>query len=106
VSGCHASTGFTIDYIGGSSSLTGGVGTHTAVEAYLDTLHSLLVAKGWIDSEGLVKLVGGRRVIKPAARAGAIFNYYFIEHDLSKGSHNTRYALELLKSSIEELRKP
>lgn len=113
VSGCHASAGFTINYIGNSSLLTGGLGTHTAVEAYLDTLFQLLGKKGWIDTDpasssfGLVKASSSRPlVIKPAVKAGAIFNYFFIEHDMSKGSHNTRYAIELLKSSIAELRKP
>ena len=113
VSGCHSAAGFTINYIGSSSSLTGGVGTHTAVEAYLDTLFRLLGTKGWMDTDpasssyGLLKASSSKPlVIKPAVKAGALFNYFFIEHDMSKGSHNTRYAVELLKSSIAELRKP
>jgi hypothetical protein len=108
ISGCHNATGFTIDYIGASAGLTGGIGSHTAVEAYLDTLHTLIVEKGWIDeASGLVNASGSRPLkIFPAVRAGALFNYFFIEHDLSKGSHNTRYTVELLKSSIRELRKP
>ncbi len=121
-SGCHSSS-FTIDYIGSSSSLTGGLGSHTAVEAYLDTLKNLLLdvnvvnkwnvgaQQPWIveGSEGLTINAGsGSKALKirPASRAGALFNFFFVEHDLSEGSHNTRYAIELLKSSIAELRKP
>jgi hypothetical protein len=32
-----------------------------------------------------------------------MFNYYFIEHDLSLGVHNTKYAQKLLEDSINEL---
>jgi len=106
-SGCHTAAGFTVDYIGSSSFLTGGMGTHTATEAYLDTLHTLLLDRGWITASGSINASSGNPLkIAPAVKAGALFNFFFIEHDLSKGSHNTRYALELLKSSVEELRKP
>jgi hypothetical protein len=43
--------------------------------------------------------------IAPESRAGALYNYFFIEHEGSFGVHNTKYALELLQSSIAELRK-
>jgi hypothetical protein len=96
VSGCHASI-TTVDY----------KGTQTTVHANLDTLKSLLVQRGWLDgATGLVKLTGGKLTIKPAYKSGALYNYFFVEHDLSEGVHNTKYALELLRSSIEELRKP
>ena len=39
-------------------------------------------------------------------KAGARYNYFFVEHDLSKGIHNTRYARELLASSLAALRAP
>ena len=42
----------------------------------------------------------------PAVKAGAIYNYFFIEHDLSKGIHNTNYAQDLLHTSLEVLRNP
>lgn len=74
--------------------------------ANLDTLKSLLVQRGWLDNSGLVKLTAGKLTIKPAIKSGALYNYFFVEHDLSEGVHNTKYALELLRSSIEELRKP
>ena len=106
-SGCHTAAGFTIDYIGASFSLTNGLGSHTATEAYLDTLHTLLLDRGWITASGSINASSGSPLkIAPAVRAGALFNYFFIEHDLSKGSHNTLYTLELLVSSIRELRKP
>lgn len=108
VSGCHPSSGFTINYIGAASSLTNGLGSQTATKAYLDTLKTLLIDRGWYNtSTGLVNASSSNPLkIAPASRAGAMFNYYFVEHDLSHGSHNTRYAIELLKSSIAELRKP
>jgi hypothetical protein len=100
-SGCHASIS-SLDY----------KGVQTAVHANLDTLKTLLIQRGWVEgntsssSYGLVKLTGGRLVVKPAVKAGAIYNFFFVEHDLSEGVHNPKYALELLRSSIEELRKP
>ena len=42
----------------------------------------------------------------PAIKAGAMYNYFFIEHDLSQGVHNSKYAIQLLLDSIAELRKP
>jgi len=96
-SGCHTSALTSVDYHG----------VQTAVEHNLDTLGTLLANKGWIDlASGTVKLTGGRLVIRPAVKAGAICNFLFIEHDLSLGVHNSTYALELLRSSIAELRKP
>ncbi|HLG31969.1 MAG TPA: hypothetical protein VI362_02940 [Ignavibacteriaceae bacterium] len=104
--GCHTSGGFTIDYIGESGILTGGLGTHTATEAYLDTLHGLLLDRNWITASGSVNASTSNPLkIAPESRSGALFNYFFVEHDLSSGSHNTRYTIELLQSSIAELRK-
>jgi hypothetical protein len=105
---CHASIS-TTDFAG---STTTPVGAQTAVVANLDTLFTLLGDRGWIDTVstsanfGQVALVGGKRVITPAVKAGALYNYFFVEHDLSEGVHNTKYAMELLRSSIAELRKP
>ena len=98
--GCHP-TITTVDY----------KGVQTAVKANLDTLKQLLGQRGWIEtntassSYGLVKLTGGKLVIKPAIKAGALYNFFFVEHDLSEGVHNPPYALDLLRSSIAELRK-
>ncbi|NWF50841.1 MAG: hypothetical protein HXY49_09915 [Ignavibacteriaceae bacterium] len=95
ITGCHPSAGFTIDYNQ----------SHTQVEALLDSLHTLLLNRNWIDpSTGLVNASSSNPLrIAPAFLAGALFNYYFVEHDLSKGSHNFKYAKQLLESSIEVL---
>jgi hypothetical protein len=107
VAGCHPSGFNNIDYIGASSGLTGGLGSQTATKAYLDTLQTLLLDRGWITASGSVNASSNNPLkIAPVSRSGALFNYFFVEHDLSHGSHNTRYAIELLKSSIDELRKP
>jgi hypothetical protein len=100
-SGCHSNL-TTLDY----------KGVQTAVNAHFDTLKTMLIQRGWIEGNpaspnyGLVKLTGGRLVVKPAIKAGALYNYFFLKHDRSEGVHNPKYALELLRSSIEELRKP
>lgn len=39
-------------------------------------------------------------------RAGALWNFMFIEHDRSEGVHNYQYAKALLSASIAELNKP
>lgn len=44
--------------------------------------------------------------IAPASRAGALYNFFMVEHDLSHGVHNSVYVIDLLKSSVAELRKP
>jgi len=107
-SGCHPSMTST-DYPGAT---TAPVGAQTATLANLDTLMQLLGNKGYIDTVssspnyGMVKLTGGKLVVKPAIKAGALYNFFFVEHDLSKGVHNTKYTIELLRSSIGEIRKP
>jgi hypothetical protein len=101
--GCHGEDMETTDIVGPS---TGGVGAQTLVEAYMDTLHDLIDARGWFNADNLVNASNSNPLkISPESRAGAIYNYFFIEHEGSRGVHNTKYALELLKSSIAELRK-
>lgn len=80
--------------------------TQDSIQHGLDSLYTLLLAQGWIDTTGtepLVKLTGNRLVIRPAVKAGALYNWFFVKHDLSLGIHNTKYANELLQSSIEAL---
>lgn len=108
-SGCHASIS-SADFPGPT---TAPVGTETAINANMDTLRALLAARDWLDTvstspnNGLVKIpASGKLVIRPAIKAGALYNYFFVEYDLSEGVHNTRYAMDLLRSSIAELRKP
>lgn len=103
--GCHGSSITTPDIPGPS---TGGVGAQTLMLRNLDTLAQLLAARNWLDTTtGLLRASTSNPLrIVPASRAGAIYNYFFIEHEGSEGVHNTKYALELLQSSIRELRKP
>jgi hypothetical protein len=102
---CHGNTISSPDIPGPS---TNGIGAQTLILANLDTLKQLLVAKNWLNgSTDLVRASGSSPLkIAPAARAGALYNYFFIEHEGSEGVHNTKYAYELLRSSIAELRKP
>ncbi len=103
--GCHGSSFASVDYAGPATSP---VGAQTAINANLDTLKQLLVAKNWLNgtTDLLRASTSAPLRIAPAAKAGAIYNYYFIEHEGSHGVHNTRYAYELLRSSIAELRAP
>ena len=90
VSGCHSEP-FEIDYDG----------VQTETHELLDSLHTLLVDRGWVNpSSGLVNTP---LTITPGWLSGAMYNYYFVEHDLSFGTHNTNYAIKLLEDSIELL---
>ncbi|MBI2620255.1 MAG: hypothetical protein HYW57_09250 [Ignavibacteriales bacterium] len=117
VSGCHSSMASVDDYVSTSASLTGGMGAHKYVHQYLDTLKNLLVSNLLLHpTSGLVmggngtstasssnpKIFVGSQILK----AGALYNYFFLEHDLGGGAHNSKYAIELLQSSIEEMKKP
>ena len=115
--GCHSGEIDVVTFVGGSASLTGGMGVYEYVHAYLDTLHNLLVGKGILSSSGLVYGNNGtsnasssnpRTFIGPSGllKAGALYNYYFIEHDASHGVHNSLYTIKLLNDSIEEMKKP
>jgi hypothetical protein len=121
---CHGSSFSSIDYISQSSGLTGGEGAQTYIKRYLDTLYSMMTdtnlvrrwnadgsTKVWLvtSSTGSVTVNASSSSplrIRPASRAGALYNYWFLEHEGSFGVHNSRYAIELIKSSIAELRKP
>lgn len=117
-SGCHSSTVDNVDnYVSTSASLTGGLGAHKFVHMYLDTLKGLLISKAMLDSaSGLI--MGGNGTTTASSsnpksyvgsqilKAGVLYNYFFLEHDMSGGVHNSMYAIQLLKDSIEELKKP
>lgn len=75
-------------------------------QAIVDSLHALetlLLQKNWLTSSLLVRTP---LKIAPAYKAGALYNYFFVEHDLSKGMHNRKYAQALLNSSLQVLRAP
>ncbi|MBI5473898.1 MAG: hypothetical protein HY961_16290 [Ignavibacteriae bacterium] len=78
------------------------------IEDSLHVLETLLTAKNWLTSSGTVRAGGtyGPLKITPAVKAGALYNFLLIEHDLSKGIHNTKYAQDLINSSIQALRTP
>jgi hypothetical protein len=91
--GCHSEP-FVIDY----------EGVQTETEELLDSLNTLLVDRGWLTSAGLVNASSSSPlVITPGYLSGAMFNYFFVEHDLSEGVHNTKYAQKLLRTSIDAL---
>lgn len=76
------------------------------------TLHDLLVAKGYISESGSV-IAGNNTgtnpvppLVVPVKDAQAIWNYKTIEEDKSNGLHNPAYTRALLKNSIEALQQP
>lgn len=106
-SGCHATMTNVDNYVSSSSTLTGGLGARRYVQMYLDTLHTLLVNKNYINATtGLVNASSSSPLKIPALKAGALYNFFFLEHDLSFGIHNSKYAIELIQSSIAEMKKP
>jgi len=94
VAGCRAS--------GCHTDITANTMTTTNFKAYraaqkdvatgMDTLKALLVAKGWLVASTDLANASSTKplVIKPAYRAGALFNYFFLEHEGSHGIHNTK----------------
>ena len=91
--GCHSEP-FELDY----------EGTRTEIQGLLDSLHTLLLDREWITASGSINASTGSPLkIAPAFESGALYNYFFVEHDLSLGAHNTKYARQLLESSIEVL---
>jgi hypothetical protein len=77
------------------------------IQDSLDALEAQLISIGWLTTSGNVNASSSVPLrITPAVKAGALYNYYFIEHDLSLGIHNTNYAQDLLHTSLEVLRNP
>ncbi len=77
-------------------------GVATEIEDLMDELQTALIAAGlleyiadddaWEPTDGLV--------VTDADSVGAVFNWVFVHEDRSNGIHNTRYAMGLLRSSI------
>lgn len=104
--GCHPSA-FTANTVTNAVFAAFKQSGQKALQDSMASLKTLLVAKGWLDgATDLAKLTGGRLVIKPAYKAGALFNYFFLEHEGSHGMHNMQYAQAVLNASLAELRKP
>jgi hypothetical protein len=76
-------------------------GRMTETMKNLDTLKVLLAQAGWIDT---VANTPKAVTIKPSNRAGAVWNFFLVEHDLSNGIHNPNYANALLRNSIAKMR--
>jgi hypothetical protein len=97
-SGCHGAGGFTKATL---------LAAEKAVDDSLHALETALIARGWLTPTGLVNASTSNPLrISPAYKAGAIYNYFFIEHDASRGMHNTKYAQDIVNSSLWVLRQP
>lgn len=95
VEGCH-STPMELDYDG----------VQTDTQVLLDSLKSLLLVgkngRPWITASNSCNASTSNPLkIAPAYVSGAMYNYFFVLHDLSLGVHNTKYAQQLLEASIE-----
>jgi len=79
-------------------------GSQTAVQALIDELHDLLVAKGMVteNEDGSVSVVQG---VYPENEAYALWNYNIFSHeDTSLGVHNPAYVKAALEWAIEQLK--
>ena len=98
-SGCHGAGGFTK-----ASLLTK---EKQVVDDSLAALKAMLVQRNWLTAADLVNASSSNPLrISPAYKAGAIYNYFFLEHEGSHGIHNTKYAQDLVNSSLWILRQP
>ncbi len=75
-------------------------GVQTEFLGLLDTLKTLLIADGYLDSAS--SLPTNKRVATGAA--GAVYNFLMLEDDRSEGVHNFKYEVALIKNSIAYLR--
>lgn len=97
-SGCHGTGGFTKATI---------LAAERAIDDSLHVLETLLRQRGWLTASGTVNASSSNPLrISPAYKAGAMYNFFFIEHDASRGMHNTKYTMDLLTSSLAVLRAP
>ncbi len=80
-------------------------GVQTEIDDLMHDLETLLIGAGlleWVDEEQAWEPTD-ELVVPDADSAGAVFNWAFVHEDKSHGIHNTRYAVALLKSSINYL---
>jgi hypothetical protein len=75
-------------------------GLQTEVTELLDSLHSVLMGMGILDADGLVD---NTPLTVSSEMVGYIFNYLFVEEDLSHGVHNPKYSVALLTNTLEAL---
>jgi hypothetical protein len=75
----------------------------TQVSTLLDSLHHVLMAEGLLDEDGYLVADEDAPLRVSPEEAGFLYNFKFIEEDLSMGVHNPGYAMALLKNSLEAL---
>jgi hypothetical protein len=71
-----------------------------SIDANMAAVRTKLLAAGLIDSTDYVAADSNAPLGLSEAQAGAIYNYLFVLEDRSKGIHNYKYALALLKSAL------
>ncbi len=82
----------------------------TITDAYFDSLGHALVTAGLADFQVNVEdndtgyVAKDKKIVKHKDSTGAVYNLMFIQSDRSEGVHNTKYALGLLKSSLNYIR--
>ncbi len=73
-----------------------------SVDVLLEDLKANLITAGLLDAT-----TGLPKTVKTSAdSAGAVWNYRMISDDRSKGVHNPKYVMGLLKSSIQYIQSP
>jgi hypothetical protein len=81
-------------------------GVQDEVDQLVDELQTLLIDAGlleWVQEENAWEPTDGL-VVPDADSAGAVFNWSFVLEDKSHGIHNTRYAIAVLKSTINYMK--
>jgi hypothetical protein len=78
-------------------------GKKTMVAELTDSLHHMLMAEGLLDADGYLVASSSAPLKVSPEEAGLIYNFKFVEEDLSEGVHNPSYAMAVLQNSIEAL---
>ncbi len=78
-------------------------GLQTEVEELLDSLLHVLMGEGVMDEDGYTITSRTSPLKVTPEMAGYIYNFKFVEEDLSEGVHNPGYAVALLTNTIEAL---
>lgn len=76
--------------------------TQAAITTLLTSIETAIVSKGWYDeTTGLFKASSTKPLKLTAKQAKALYNFKFIQEDLSLGVHNYNYAVALLTNTLE-----
>jgi hypothetical protein len=78
-------------------------GAQDEVEGLLELLAEQLPQKNGAVLNGMSNAADSAAIANQPGVVQAIWNYYFVEEDLSKGVHNMKYTVALLQSSIHTL---